>query len=50
MTEEEIRAYLREGHPMTLATNGPNGHPHAVAMFYALWISIIGAWRLRAAT
>jgi PPOX class probable F420-dependent enzyme len=36
MTEEEIRAYLREGHTMTLVTNGPNGYPHAVAMFYAL--------------
>ena len=36
MTEEEIRAYLREGHTMTLVTNGPKGYPHAVAMFYAL--------------
>ncbi len=36
MTEEEIRAYLREGHTMTLVTNGRNGFPHAVAMFYAL--------------
>ncbi|MFK7898762.1 MAG: pyridoxamine 5'-phosphate oxidase family protein [Myxococcota bacterium] len=36
MTEDEIRAYLREGHTMTLVTNGPKGFPHAVAMFYAL--------------
>lgn len=36
MTQEEIRAYLREGHTMTLVTNGPKGYPHAVAMFYAL--------------
>jgi PPOX class probable F420-dependent enzyme len=36
MNDEEIRAYLREGHTMTLVTNGPNGYPHAVAMFYAL--------------
>ena len=36
MSEEEIRAYLKEGHTMTLVTNGPNGYPHAVAMFYAL--------------
>ena len=36
MTQEEIRAYLREGHTMTLVTNGPKGFPHAVAMFYAL--------------
>lgn len=36
MTREEIRAYLREGHTMTLVTNGRTGFPHAVAMFYAL--------------
>ena len=36
MTQEEIRQYLGEGHTMTLVTNGPHGHPHAVAMFYAL--------------
>ena len=36
MTREEIRAYLREGHSMTLVTNGAKGFPHAVAMFYAL--------------
>ena len=36
MTEEEIRNYLREGHTMTLVTNGHRGYPHAVAMFYAL--------------
>ncbi|MEZ4331197.1 MAG: pyridoxamine 5'-phosphate oxidase family protein [Myxococcota bacterium] len=36
MTEQEIRDYLREGHNMTLVTNGPRGFPHAVAMFYGL--------------
>ncbi len=36
MTQDEIRGYLREGHTMTLVTNGPHGYPHAVAMFYAL--------------
>ena len=36
MTDEEIRAYLQEGHTVTLVTNGPKGFPHAVAMFYAL--------------
>lgn len=36
MSEEEIRNYLREGHTMTLVTNGHRGYPHAVAMFYAL--------------
>lgn len=36
MTDQEIRDYLREGHNMTLVTNGPRGFPHAVAMFYGL--------------
>jgi len=36
MTEDEIRSYLREGHTMTLVSNGPRGYPHTVAMFYAL--------------
>lgn len=36
MSRDEIRDYLREGHNMTLVTNGPKGFPHAVAMFYAL--------------
>jgi len=36
MTQDEIRDFLREGHTMTLVTNGHRGYPHAVAMFYAL--------------
>lgn len=36
MTGQEIRDFLREGHNMTLVTNGPRGFPHAVAMFYGL--------------
>lgn len=36
MTKEEIRDFLAEGHTMTLVTNGANGFPHAIAMFYAL--------------
>jgi len=36
MSEAEIEQYLREGHTMTLVTNGHRGFPHAVAMFYAL--------------
>ena len=36
MTPDEIRAYLREGHTMTLVTNGARGYPHAVAMFFAI--------------
>jgi len=36
MNPDEIRAYLREGHTMTLVTNGTRGYPHAVAMFFVI--------------
>jgi len=36
MSQDEIRAYLREGHTATFVTNGPRGYPHAVAMFFAV--------------
>ena len=36
MSPDEIRDYLREGHTMTLVTNGPHGYPHAVAMFFVI--------------
>jgi PPOX class probable F420-dependent enzyme len=36
MTEEEQAAFLREGHTLEVASIGPNGYPHQVAMWYAL--------------
>jgi PPOX class probable F420-dependent enzyme len=36
MNPDEICAYLREGHTMTLVTNGTRGYPHAVAMFFVI--------------
>ena len=36
MTEEEQEAYLREGHTLQVASIGASGHPHLVAMWYAL--------------
>ncbi len=36
MTRDEIQDFLKQGHAMTLVTNGHRGFPHAVAMFYAL--------------
>lgn len=36
LSPDEIRSYLNEKRNITLVTNGPNGFPHAVAMFYAL--------------
>lgn len=34
MTPEEIADFLRESRTATLATHGPHGYPHAVAMWF----------------
>jgi len=36
MNEEEIRSFLERGRTATIATIGPNGYPHLVAMWYGL--------------
>lgn len=36
MTDEEIDAYLRASRTMTLATLGPDGTPHLVAMWFGV--------------
>lgn len=34
MTDEEIDSFLRRSRTATMATNGPSGRPHLVAMWY----------------
>ncbi len=36
MTEAEVAAYLDEQRVLNVATIGPSGHPHVVAMWYAM--------------
>jgi PPOX class probable F420-dependent enzyme len=36
MSEAEIAAFLEQSRTATMATNGPAGHPHVVAMWYGL--------------
>lgn len=36
MTDEEIAGFLERSRTATMATNGPTGMPHVVAMWYAL--------------
>ncbi len=36
MTEREVAAYLDEQRVLNIASNGPAGHPHVVAMWYAI--------------
>lgn len=37
MSPEEVDAFLREEKTMTVATIGPDGRPHVIAMWYA-WV------------
>jgi PPOX class probable F420-dependent enzyme len=36
MTDDEVRQFLERSRVMTMATNGPKGNPHLIAMWYAL--------------
>lgn len=36
MTENEVRAFLESERVLNVATIGPTGHPHLVAMWYAM--------------
>lgn len=36
MTDEEVQRFLERSRTVTMATVGPNGTPHLVAMWYAL--------------
>jgi pyridoxamine 5'-phosphate oxidase-like protein len=36
MTDEEVRVYLESERVLNVATIGPSGHPHLVAMWYAI--------------
>jgi hypothetical protein len=36
MSEDEVRAYLEAERVLNVATIGPTGHPHLVAMWYAM--------------
>lgn len=36
MTDDEVREFLRSGRVMSIATQGPDGNVHLVAMWYSL--------------
>jgi PPOX class probable F420-dependent enzyme len=36
MTDAEVATYLDEQRVLNVATNGPSGHPHLVAMWFAI--------------
>src|SRR5207247_4539576 len=44
MTDEEVTAFLREPRTSVLSTLGPDGGPHAAAMWYVLRDGAIEMW------
>lgn len=44
MTDAEVRAFLEERRVLNVATLGPTGHPHLVAMWYALIDGEVQFW------
>jgi len=44
MTDDEVREYLETQRILNVATIGPSGHPHLVAMWYALVDGQLSFW------
>lgn len=44
MSDEEVAAFLTEGRTANLATIGPNGRPHLVALWYVPVGTVIETW------
>lgn len=44
MTGEEVRELLRGRHTLQVATIGPSGHPHLVAMWYGFHGDQVAFW------
>jgi PPOX class probable F420-dependent enzyme len=47
MTDEEQAAFLAQPHKMQLATINPDGSPHLVTMYYAMFDGQVGFWTYR---
>jgi PPOX class probable F420-dependent enzyme len=47
MTDQEVAAFLAAGRKVQLATNGSDGFPHLVTMYYALTDGQITFWTYR---
>ena len=44
MTEDEVRAFIAEQRVLNVATIGPSGHPHVVAMWYEVMDGNVVFW------
>jgi PPOX class probable F420-dependent enzyme len=49
MTQQEAESFLEERHTMSVATIGPDGWPHVVAMFYGFLGAQPAFWTYRRA-
>lgn len=47
MTPDEVAEFVAAGRKVQLATNGPDGYPHLVTMYYALVGGRIAFWTYR---
>ena len=47
MTDDERVAFMEQPHKMQLATINPDGTPHLVTMYYAMFDGLIGFWTYR---
>jgi len=47
MNEEELAAFLSETRTMNVSTNGPDGYPHLVAMWYGFLDGELTFWTYR---
>ena len=47
MDDAEVAAFLLEPHKMQLATINPDGTPHLVTMYYAVFDGLLGFWTYR---
>ena len=47
MSPAEVADFLAEPHKLQLATIGPDGAPHLVTMYYAVFGGLLGFWTYR---
>lgn len=47
MTDEEVAVFLADQRTIVLGSNGPGGHPHLVAMWFALRDGVVHTWTYR---
>lgn len=47
MTDEEVNVFLEDQRTVALGSNGPDGHPHLVAMWFVVLDGVVHTWTYR---